>query len=241
MGFNFSVLVMEAWPQSRSCFSRDPHCLAREENWRCVYTAQTSAKFISAHHQKILLKLARGCLGGVCKIVKSRNLNVFKGSPCVFQKRSLRGQNKRNLNSQEREIAPLATIEREMEKMERERTRDTTKKQNGPNSLKRPERRVPPEKTQEYHTRHHNITYATKDSIKIANSTNQELKSVISCAKLKKGRPAGTERALFSGVCWQYSFMHTEPLQYVHVYSGRTPSFQALVRARTSADRIIGP
>lgn len=93
-------------------------------------------------------------------------------------------------------MAPLATIEREMEKMERERTRDT---RNGPNLSKIPKRRDQPAKTQEYRT--HNITYVNKDSIKMANSTNHEVKSMISCAKLKERRAVGTERALFSGVC----------------------------------------
>lgn len=184
---------------------------------------------------------------GVCEIVNPQIFKSLKGvwrPVCVFQKLSLRGQNKRNSNSKktlETEIAPLATIEREMEKMDRERTRDTIKMEKGQNLSKMPKRRDQPEKTQEYCIQMDNIAYVNKDRIEIANSTNHQVKSMISSAKLKEKRPVGTERALFSGVCWQYSFMHIEPLQYVHVYSGRTASFQALVRARTSADRIIVP
>ncbi|KAI7798926.1 raftlin isoform X1 [Triplophysa rosa] len=135
---------------------------------------------------------------------------LFLQRPTLPRKRrelaklSLRGQNKRNSNRKktpETEIAPLATIEREMEKMERERTRDTPKTEKGQNLSKIPKRRDQPAKTQEYRIQMDNITYVNKDSIKIANSTNHQVKSMISCAKLKERRPVGTERALFSGVC----------------------------------------
>ncbi|XP_055076143.2 raftlin isoform X1 [Misgurnus anguillicaudatus] len=119
-------------------------------------------------------------------------------------KLSLRGRNKRNLNSKttpEREITPLATIEREMERIERERRgRETIEKENGQNLPNSPERDRPA-KTEEYHTQVVNITCANKDNIKTTNPTKQDLKSVITCGKLEDIRPVGTERALFSGVC----------------------------------------
>ncbi|XP_051992727.1 raftlin-like [Xyrauchen texanus] len=120
----------------------------------------------------------------------------------------LRGQNKRNLNikrTPEREISSLATIEREMERMERERTsmakqHEKIKKENGQNSPR--ERRTRTGKTQDCQMQKITIKNAKRDGIKCSNSTNQELKSGITCGKLEEDvRPVVTERALFSGVC----------------------------------------
>ncbi|XP_051526373.1 raftlin-like [Myxocyprinus asiaticus] len=121
----------------------------------------------------------------------------------------IRGQNKRNLNSKrtpEREISPLATIEREMERLERERSlarqHERIKKNNGQNLSKSPERRNQPGKTQDVHSQKINITNTKRDGIKCSNFNNQKLKGGITCDKIGKDvRPGVTERALFSGVC----------------------------------------
>ncbi|XP_067282051.1 raftlin [Pseudorasbora parva] len=121
----------------------------------------------------------------------------------------LRGQNKRNLNSKrtsEREISPLATIEREMERMERENTSlmrqcEIIQKENGQTLPESPERRDQAERTVEFHTQKIDIlntSPAKKDGV--ANG-GQELKSTITCVKLEEVRAVVTERALFSGVC----------------------------------------
>lgn len=127
----------------------------------------------------------------------------------VFQKLHLRGQNKRNLNSKrtsEREISPLATIEREMERMERENTslmrqREIIQKENGQTLPESPERRYQAERTVEFHTQRMdipNVSPPKKDGI---TDSDQELKRTISCGKLEEVRAVVTERALFSGVC----------------------------------------
>lgn len=127
----------------------------------------------------------------------------------VFQKLHLRGQNKRNLNSKrtsEREISPLATIEREMERMERENTslmrqREIIQKENGQTLPESPERRDQAERTVEFHTQRidiPNISPAKKDGI---TNSDQELKHTITRGKLEEVRAVATERALFSGVC----------------------------------------
>lgn len=127
----------------------------------------------------------------------------------VFQKLHLRGQNKRNLNSKrtsEREISPLATIEREMERMERENTslmrqREIIQKENGQTLPESPERRDQAERTVEFHTQRidiPNISPAKKDGI---TNSDQEIKRTITCGKLEEVRAVVTERALFSGVC----------------------------------------
>ncbi|XP_067217742.1 raftlin [Chanodichthys erythropterus] len=121
----------------------------------------------------------------------------------------LRGQNKRNLNSKrtsEREISPLATIEREMERMERENTslmrqREIIQKENGQTLPESPERRDQAERTVEFHTQRidiPNISPAKKDGI---TNSDQEIKRTITCGKLEEVRAVVTERALFSGVC----------------------------------------
>ncbi|XP_073678253.1 raftlin [Garra rufa] len=121
----------------------------------------------------------------------------------------LRGQNKRNLNNKrtpEREISPLATIEREMERMERENTslmrqREIIQKENGPNLPESPERRDQAERTVEFHTQRidiPNISPAKMDGI---TNGNQGLKRTITCGKHEDVRAVVTERALFSGVC----------------------------------------
>ncbi|XP_042632547.1 raftlin-like isoform X3 [Cyprinus carpio] len=121
----------------------------------------------------------------------------------------LRGQNKRNLNNKrtpEREISPLATIEREMERMERENTslmrqREIIQKENGQNLPESPERRDQAERTVEFHRQRidiSNISPAKKDGI---TNGNQELKRTITCGKHEDVRVVVTERALFSGVC----------------------------------------
>lgn len=124
---------------------------------------------------------------------------------CVFQKLHLRGQNKRNLNNKrtpESEISPLATIEREMERMERENTslmrqREIIQKENG-QSL--PERRDQAERTVEFHM--HRIDIPNSSPAKEDGITNgkQELKHTITCGK-QDVRALVSERALFSGVC----------------------------------------
>ncbi len=124
----------------------------------------------------------------------------------VFQKLHLRGQNKRNLNNKrtpEREISPLATIEREMERMERENTclmrqREIIQKENGQNLPESPERRDQAERTLKFHIDIPNISPAKKDGI---TNGNRELKRTITCGKHKDMRVLVTERALFSGVC----------------------------------------
>lgn len=127
----------------------------------------------------------------------------------VFQKLHLRGQNKRNLNNKrtpEREISPLATIEREMERMERENTslmrqREIIQKENGRNLPESPERRDQAERTVEFHMQRidiPNISPAKKGGI---TNGNQELKRTITCGKHEDVRALVTERALFSGVC----------------------------------------
>lgn len=127
----------------------------------------------------------------------------------VFQKLHLRGQNKRNSNNKrtpEREISPLATIEREMERMERENTclmrqREIIQKENGQNLPESPERRDQAERTVDFHRQRidiPNLSPAKKDSI---TNGNQELKRTITCGKHEDVRAVVTERALFSGVC----------------------------------------
>ncbi|KTF99817.1 hypothetical protein cypCar_00004508 [Cyprinus carpio] len=121
----------------------------------------------------------------------------------------LRGQNKRNSNNKrtpEREISPLATIEREMERMERENTslmrqREIIQKENGQNLPESPERRDQAERTVDFHRQRidiPNLSPAKKDSI---TNGNQELKRTITCGKHEDVRAVVTERALFSGVC----------------------------------------
>ncbi|XP_051948282.1 raftlin-like [Xyrauchen texanus] len=93
----------------------------------------------------------------------------------------IRGQNKRNLNSkrtQEKEISPLATIEREMERLESERTslakqHERIKKNNGQNLSKNPERRNQLGKMQEVHLQKINMIHTKRDGIKCSNFTNQ--------------------------------------------------------------------
>ncbi|XP_043074317.1 raftlin [Puntigrus tetrazona] len=120
----------------------------------------------------------------------------------------LRGQNKRNLNNKrtpENETSPLATIEREMERMERENTslmrrREIIQKENGQNLPESPGRRDEAERTVEFHMQRLDIPNSPEKKDEITNG-NQELKHTITCGKHEDVRAVVTERALFSGVC----------------------------------------
>ncbi|XP_073787746.1 raftlin isoform X2 [Danio rerio] len=120
----------------------------------------------------------------------------------------LRGQNKRNMNgkgTQERETTPLATIEREMERMERENTslmrkREIIRKENGQNLPESPEKRDQAERTVESHTQRISIAKFSPVKKDVTNG-NKELNHTITCGKLQDVRALVTERALFSGVC----------------------------------------
>ncbi|XP_026087763.1 raftlin-like [Carassius auratus] len=121
----------------------------------------------------------------------------------------LRGQNKRNLNNKrtpEREISPLATIEREIERMERENTslmrqREIIQKENGQNLPESPERRDRAERTVEFHSQRIDISNISPAKQEGITNCNQELKHTITCGKHEDVRVVITERALFSGVC----------------------------------------
>ncbi|XP_059365365.1 raftlin-like [Carassius carassius] len=121
----------------------------------------------------------------------------------------LRGQNKRNLYNKrtpEREISLLATIEREIERMERENTslmrqREIIQKENGQNLPESPERRNRVERTVEFHSQRIDISNISPAKQEGITNGNQELKLTITRGKHEDVRVVITERALFSGVC----------------------------------------
>lgn len=107
--------------------------------------------------------------------------------------------------TQERETTPLATIEREMERMERENTslmrkREIIRKENGQNLPESPEKRDQAERTVESHTQRISIAKFSPVKKDVTNG-NKELNHTITCGKLQDVRALVTERALFSGVC----------------------------------------